>query len=256
MTHMKPDTSSLFKPSLAARLVRNFVVVSLAAASLSACIPLMVGGAAGGALMAADRRTSGAQLEDEGIELRASSRVRNTPVAERAHVNITSYNRQVLITGEAPNAQDKQLVEQIVKSVDNISSVVNELQIGFISSLSTRSNDALISGRVKAGILDSRDLFLKAFKVFTESGTVYLMGRVTQREADRATEVARSIPGVQKVVRVFEIISEDELAGKVTVRTGMPAASPEAAPMAPNAPSTSLTPLPPVVNPVGTRPAN
>ena len=252
-------SSDFCKPSVASRLTRCLLAATLAGASLSACIPLLVGGAAGGALMASDRRTSGAQLEDEGIELRASSRVRNSPLAERAHVNITSYNRQVLITGEAANAQDKQQVEQIVKSVENIGAVVNDLQIGFISSLSTRSNDALVSGRVKASILDSRDLFLKAFKVFTESGTVYLMGRVTQREGDRATEVARSIPGVQKVVRVFEIISEDDLAGKVTVRTGTPAASPvapAAAPVAPNAPSTSLAPMAPVVNPVGSRPAN
>lgn len=256
MTPTSLHSAFFFKPSVAARLARVLLVATLAGGSLSACIPLLVGGVAGGALMAADRRTSGAQLEDEGIELRASSRVRNNPVAERAHVNITSYNRQVLITGEAANAQDRQQVEQIVRSVDNISSVVNDLQIGFISSLSTRSNDALISGRVKASILDSRDLFLKAFKVFTESGTVYLMGRVTQREADRATEVARSIPGVQKVVRVFEIISEDELAGKVTVRTGTPAAAPAAAPVAPNAPSTSLTPLAPVVTPVAPRSAN
>ncbi len=256
MTLNSTHSIFFFKPPLAARLTRALLVATLAGASLSACIPLLVGGVAGGALMAADRRTSGAQLEDEGIELRASSRVRNSPVAQRAHVNITSYNRQVLITGEAADAQDRQQVEQIVRSVDNINSVVNDLQIGFISSLSTRSNDALISGRVKASILDARDLFLKAFKIFTESGTVYLMGRVTQREADRATEVARSIPGVQKVVRVFEIISEDELAGKVTIRTGTPAAAPAAAPVAPNAPGTSLTPLAPVVTPVAPRSSN
>ncbi|MCY7369451.1 MAG: BON domain-containing protein [Polaromonas sp.] len=251
---MTPDSTISFQSPLPARLVRALLVATLAGASLSACIPLLGTGAAGGALMAADRRTSGAQLEDEGIELRASSRVRNTPVAQRAHVNITSYNRQVLITGEAANLQDKQQVEQIVRSVENINSVVNDLQIGFISSLSTRSNDALLSGRVKARILDSRDLFLKAFKVFTESGTVYLMGRVTQREADRATEVARSVPGVQKVVRVFEIISEEELAGTVKVRTGAPAASTAApAQVEPNAPSAPLTPL---VTPVAPRPSN
>ena len=249
---MTSDSRTFLKPPVTTRLMRGLLAATLAGASLSACIPLLVGGVAGGALMAADRRTSGAQLEDEGIELRASSRVRNSPVAQRAHVNITSYNRQVLITGEAANAQDRQQVEQIVKTVENINSVVNDLQIGFISSLSTRSNDALISGRVKASILDSRDLFLKAFKVFTESGTVYLMGRVTQREADRATAVARSVPGVQKVVRVFEVISEDELAGNVTVRSGNPAAStapaptsmpPTAGQAAPNAPSAPLVPL-------------
>lgn len=210
------------------RIAHSVLAAALLASALAGCIPLVIGGAAaGGALVATDRRTSGAQLEDEGIEVRALARLRSSPVSERVHVNITSYNRQVLITGEAANAQDKQTVEQIVKGVENVNSVVNELTSGIISSLAQRSRDALISGRIKASILDSKDLFLNAFKVFTENGTVYLMGRVTAREADRATNIARGMSDVQKVVRVFEIISEDELAGTLPRRASGAASAPE-----------------------------
>ena len=193
------------------RLVLSAALAGLVGGALTACIPLVIGGvAAGGALVATDRRTSGAQLEDEGIELRANARIRSS-VGDATHVNVTSYNRQALITGEAPDEKQKQLVEQIVRGTDNVSSVVNEMTIGPVSSLSRRSQDALISGRIKASILDSKDLFLNAFKVFTENGTVYLMGRVTQREADRVTTIARSTSGVSKVIRVFEVVTEDEL---------------------------------------------
>jgi osmotically-inducible protein OsmY len=178
---------------------------------LSACVPLLVGGAAvGSALVATDRRTSGAQLEDEGIELRSIGRI-NENLGSHVHVNVTSYNRQVLLSGEVPSAQDRQLVEQIVSRVDNVRSIANELAVLGASSLTQRSSDALITGKVKAAMVDSKDLFANAFKVVTERGTVYLMGRVTQREADRATEIARSTGGVQKVVRLLEIISEEEL---------------------------------------------
>ncbi len=194
----------------AIRLCVAAVCVASLGGLLSACAPLMLGGAAMGALVATDRRTSGAQLEDEGIELRSIGRI-NENLGSRVHVNVTSYNRQVLLSGEVPSAQDKQLVEQIVSRVDNVRLVANELAVLGASSLTQRSSDALITGKVKAAMVDSRDLFANAFKVVTERGTVYLMGRVTQREADRATDIARSTGGVQKVVRLLEIISEEEL---------------------------------------------
>ena len=187
------------------------VAAALALSTLAACVPLVIGGAmVGGTMLAIDRRTSGAQLEDEGIELRAASRIR-TSIGDRAHVNVTSYNRQVLITGEVPNEPDKQAVGQIVTKVENVTSVVNELAIAPSSTLSQRSNDVLITGRIKAALIDTKDLVSSAFKVTTERGVVHLMGRVTQREADRATAIARGTTGVQKVVRVFETISEEEL---------------------------------------------
>jgi len=191
-------------------LLHKLVLVACLSAALSACAPMVVGGALMGSLVATDRRTPGAQLEDEGIELRAASRIRDNLV-DRVHISVTSYNRQVLLTGEVPSAQDRVLVEQIVAKVENVRSIVNELAVLGNSGLTQRGSDALVTTRVRAGLVDARDLFANSFKVVTERGTTYLMGRVTQREANRATEVVRNTPGVQKVVRLLEIISEDEL---------------------------------------------
>ena len=191
-------------------LLHKLVLVTCLAASLSACAPMVVGGALMGSLVATDRRTSGAQLEDEGIELRAASRIREN-LGDRVHISVTSYNRQVLLTGEVPSAQDRALAEQIVAKVENVRSTVNELAVLGNTTLTQRSSDVLVTTRVRAGLVDARDLFANAFKVVTERGTTYLMGRVTQREADRATEVVRTTQGVQKVVRLLESISEDEL---------------------------------------------
>ena len=194
------------------RLALTACASALLTGALTACVPLLLGGAVGGgAMVASDRRTSGTQLEDEGIELRALSRLQ-TPLGERSHVNLTSYNRQVLLTGEVANAQDRQQLERTVASVENVVSIVNELAVMGNSSLAQRSSDTLVTGRVKASLIDARDLSANAFKVVTERGTTYLMGRVTQREADRVTEMVRATPGVQKVVRLLEIISEQELA--------------------------------------------
>lgn len=193
------------------RLVLAVCAAVLMTSALTACLPLVAGGMAGGALLATDRRTSGTQLEDEGIELRAMNRIRSN-IGDRVHVNLTSYNRQVLLTGEVPSAQDKAAVELIAQQVENVSGVINDLAVASATTLGQRSSDTLVTGRVKAALIDARDLQFNTFKVVTERGVVYLLGRVTQREADRATAVARSTTDVQKVVRVFEIISEAELA--------------------------------------------
>jgi osmotically-inducible protein OsmY len=178
--------------------------------SLGACAPLVVGSMVGGAMVASDRRTSGIQLEDEGIELRGANRVREM-LGSRVHINITSYNRQVLLTGEVPTQKDKDYANQLISQAENVRTVVNELVVGPASALSDRSMDALISGKVKASMVDSKDIFANAFKVVTERGTVYLMGRVTQREAQRASDLARQVSGVKKVVRIFDILTEEEL---------------------------------------------
>lgn len=237
------------------------------AASLSACAPLIIGGAAVSAIVAFDRRTSGAQLEDEGIELRGASRLREA--MGTAHININSYNRQVLLTGEVPTAQARQAAEQIVSQVENVKGVINELAVLPNTTLAQRSSDTLITGKVKASLVDDTSLYVGAFKVVTERGTVYLMGRVTQREADRATQIARTIGGVQRVVRIFEIISDDELrrlapqggrpanaaptapaavaprAAPAVVAPAAPPATSGAVPAAPSATPTPLPPLPP-----------
>ena len=180
------------------------------ASALGGCAPLVLGGAMVSGMVATDRRTSGAQLDDEGIELRSANRLHEV-LGERGHVNVTSYNRQVLLTGEVPTAQDRQLVEKTIAGVENVRTIVNEVGVMGTSSLGQRSSDTLITGRVKAAMVDAQDIFANSFKVVTERGAVYLMGRVTQREADRATEITRGIGGVQRVVRVLEIITDAEL---------------------------------------------
>ena len=192
------------------RLSRVLFAVAFLAAGLSACAPVMMGGAFMGGISASDRRTLGAQIEDESIESKAAKRIEEN-LGERVRVNVTSYNRQVLITGEVPNDQDKALVEQVVSRVENIRTIFNELAVLGHSTLTQRSSDTLVTGRVKSGLIDAKDLTSNAFKVVTERGAVFLMGRVTLREADRGTDIARTTNGVQKVVRLFEIISEEEL---------------------------------------------
>jgi osmotically-inducible protein OsmY len=188
----------------------------LVAAQLAGCAPLLVGGAmVGGTMVAIDRRTTGTQVEDQSIEVKAANRVKEA-VGDRAHVNITSYNRTVLLTGEAINDADKAAIEQAVQRIENVRSTVNEVAVTIPSAMSTRSNDALLTGKVKATFIDAKDLQVNAFKVVTERGNVYLMGRVTEREATRATDLARTVSGVQKVVRVFDIVTEQELAENAT----------------------------------------
>lgn len=192
------------------KLLTLMVLSASLGGALSACAPIIIGGAVMGSLIATDRRTAGTQIEDEGIELHAASRISEN-LGDRVHVSVTSYNRQVLLTGEVPSAQDKQLVEQVVSRVENVRAIVNELAVLGHSTLTQRSSDALVTGKVKAALIDAKDLYANAFKVVTERGTTYLMGRVTQREANRATDITRATGGVQKVVRLLEIISEEEL---------------------------------------------
>lgn len=178
----------------------------------SACAPLLIGGAMlGGTMVATDRRTSGTQLEDEGIEFKAAARVREQ-MGDKAHININSYNRLALITGEVNSEADREKLTAIVSGVENVSNVLNETAVTMKSSIGNRSNDLLIATKVKASLVDARDLISNAFYVVVERGTVYLMGRVSEREAKRASDIARSVGGVNKVVRAFDIISEEELA--------------------------------------------
>lgn len=184
----------------------------LASTLATGCAPLLIGGAMmGGVTVATDRRTSGTQLEDETIEVKAGARIREQ-LGDKVHINVNSYNRVALITGEARNEADQAEVERLVAGVENVSKVLNEVAVTMHSSLSTRSADVVLKGKVKAQLIDARDLQSNAFYVVTERGEVFLMGRVTEREANRATEIARQVSGVKKVVRAFEIISEDELA--------------------------------------------
>jgi osmotically-inducible protein OsmY len=186
---------------------------------LAGCVPLIVGGAViGTGLVATDRRTTGIQLEDETIELKAASRVRE--LATLGEVSVTSYNRQVLITGEVPGASERAAVEAAVAKVENVRSVVNELVVAPNSAFSSRSADSVLATKVKATLVDAKDLQANAFKVVCERRVIYLMGRVTEREAQRGAELASQVKGVEKVVKVFEIVSEQELAAPATAASG------------------------------------
>lgn len=197
---------------------------ALLCTALAGCVPVLLGGAVvGGGLVVTDRRTTGTQIEDEGIELKAGSRVRE--LATLGHVSVVSYNRMVLVTGEVPAEAEKAAVGQAVAKVENVRGVFNELGIGSNSSIGSRSLDSVIATKVKASLIDAKDLQANAIKVVVERAIVYLMGRVTEREAARAAEVASAVGSVQKVVRVFEILTERELATLGTAAGVAPSAS-------------------------------
>jgi len=191
-------------------LVFSGAVLAVAATGLSGCAPLIVGGAVATGIIATDRRTAGAQVEDQAIEIKIAAAVRQE-LGDRVHLNVTSFNRKVLLTGEVTTASEKERIEKIAQSQDNVQSVVNDLAQMPASSLAQRSKDTVITSRVKAAFIDAKDLQANAVKVVTERGIVYLMGRVTSREAKRATDIVRGMSGVAKVVRVFDEISEEEL---------------------------------------------
>ncbi|MBU6466390.1 BON domain-containing protein [Simplicispira hankyongi] len=190
----------------------RLLVSLLAAATLAGCAaPLILGGAAVGGMVAIDRRTTGTQVEDEGIELRATNQIFGD-YGDKVHINVTSFNRQVLLTGEVPTQEVRDAVAQRVAKVANVRSIVNELAVMPSTPLTQRSNDTFITGKMRASLVDAKDLTASAFKVVTERGVIYLMGIVSQREAKRATAIARGVTGVRKVVRVFEYVSDDDLA--------------------------------------------
>lgn len=184
----------------------KFTLSLLLVALLSGCAAAVVGtGIAVGAMVATDRRTSGAQLEDETIELKSSNAIKSA-LGDRAHVNITSYNRRVLLTGEVSSTNDKVLVEKTVIKIENVQSIVNDIAVMPASSLTRRSEDAVITTKIKASLLETNGIQANAIKVVTERGVVYLLGKVTPGELENATKIARGVSGVEKVVRVAEVI--------------------------------------------------
>jgi len=181
----------------------RLLLTVFAIAQLTACVPVIVGGAAAGGAMAADRRTSGIYVEDQNIEIKAARKM-ETNLGEESHVNITSFNRNVLLTGEVPNAELKAKAEALVKTITNTRNVTNEIIIAPKSSISDRTNDTFITSKVKANFVAESNFSDHHVKIITEASTVFLMGLVTQKEASIATEIARNTDGVKKVVKVFE----------------------------------------------------
>jgi len=189
--------------------MRILVPLALLLTQLAGCFGAAAIGVGASALVFADRRETETVLTDEGIELRASSRL-NEHFGDRAHINITSYNRMVLLTGEVASDADKAEAEKLTGGVPNVRAISNELQVAGISSFTSRSNDSFITSKVKGRFIDANKFSANHVKVVTESSVVYLLGLVTAQEAAAAVEIARTTGGVRKVVRVMEIISEEE----------------------------------------------
>jgi len=198
---------------LVKRFARPLLVASLSCAavvSLQGCVAVVVGGAVMGTLAATDRRTFGAQTEDKAIILKGEMAIKRV-LGDAAHVNVNSFNRLALLTGEVADEQARLAAEKEVKAIQGVLAVQNEILVAGLSNFSSRSSDALITTKVIASLVDTKDLYSSAFKVVTEASTVFLMGRVTHREGDLAARVAAGVNGVRKVVKVFEYITEDEL---------------------------------------------
>ena len=176
------------------------------APQLQGCLPLVAGGAGVTVLALDDRRSVGAQAEDKEIDLRGENRIKDR-FGDKVHINVASYNRNLLLTGEAPDAAAREEIEKIVRDIRNVRGVVNEIQIAGVSPYSARGNDSYLTSRVKARFIDKLGgSTANHVKVVTENGVVYLLGLVTRTEAETVVEIARTTGGVQKVVRVFEYI--------------------------------------------------
>jgi osmotically-inducible protein OsmY len=203
----------------AQRPIAALVLCGAVGVTLQGCVEMVAAGAVMGSLAATDRRTLGAQTEDKSIVFKAESKAA-AAAGESGHVNVNSFNRKVLLTGEVKDEATRAAVEKEVAAVEGVQSVVNDLIVAGPSSFGSRSSDTLITGKVKASFVDAKDLYANSIKVVTERGTVYLLGRVTQREGNLAGEVARNVSGVQKVVKVFEYITEEELKAMVAAPEG------------------------------------
>lgn len=192
-----------------AALLTKIVLGTALAASLSGCFGLIVGAGVAGAVSTVDRRTLGAQTEDKSITVKAELEMRKV-TGDAGNVNVTSFNRRVLLTGEVRDEAMKQAAEREVRAIANVVSVINELQVSGSSSYTSRSSDALITTKVKASLVDMKTVSAISFKVTTERGVVYLMGLVTPREGNIAADVAKGVSGVTRVVKIFEYINEED----------------------------------------------
>lgn len=180
--------------------------------ALSGCFGLAAGGAAVGTLAFMDRRTIGTQTEDQSIEIKAVSRLREGLRDGGSNVSVTSYNRKLLLSGQVADEQARSTAQALVSKVENLRAIHNELELsGAGTTLGGAASDSTITARVKASFVDAKDLHTQAFKVVTDNGIVYLMGIVTRREGERGAQIASRVPGVRKVVTLFDVITEDEL---------------------------------------------
>jgi osmotically-inducible protein OsmY len=185
----------------------KLIAAALLSMHLAACVPVVAGGAVAGGVMAADRRTSGIYIEDQAIELKAKKMIVDNIGAANINVSVTSFNLNVLLTGEAISEEIRTKAERAALSVENVKTVTNELAISEKSGLGTSANDTYITSKVKSMMLKENRFPSNYVKVVTENSIVYLMGMVTREEGEEAVDIARSIGGVEKVVKVFEFIN-------------------------------------------------
>lgn len=232
--------SSLSRLVAKSRLALMACALGASAVVLTGCFPVVATGVVAGALSVSDRRTTGAQTEDQAIELKAFNRFREQFKADNISLSVVSFNRIALITGYVPNANVKAEAARLVSGIDNVRSVLNEVIIGPVPSIRTYGTDTVLTTRVKASLLEAKDIQANVIKVITESNTVFLMGIVTEREAARAADIASRVSGVRRVVRAFEIITEAELS-RIQLQTGGSNNTAPAAPAKP-APSSSAQP--------------
>jgi osmotically-inducible protein OsmY len=202
-------------------------VLGITAIGLAGCFPVVATGVVTGALSVSDRRTTGAQAEDQAIEIKAFNRFRERFKSSQISLSVVSFNRIALVTGYVPDEATKAEAARLVSSIENVRNSLNEVVVGLPPSIRTYGSDTILTTRVKASMLEAKDLQAQVIKVYTESSTVFLMGIVTEREANRAADIASRVSGVRRVVRAFETISEADLS-RMQLQTGgnNPAAGP------------------------------
>lgn len=183
----------------------NYLLFAAVIGSLQGCFPVIAAGVGAGALIASDRRTTGAYIEDEAIEDKAAYQI-SIKYKDKVHVNLTSFNRHVLITGEVLNEETKADIAMIVAGVVNVKAVTNELSVSGQTGFTSRSSDSMVTADIKLRFLNSKVFQPDHVKVITENGVVYLMGLVYRKEADAAAEIASTTSGVQRVIKVFEYL--------------------------------------------------
>lgn len=228
-------------------------VLGITAIGLAGCFPVVATGVVTGALSVSDRRTTGAQAEDQTIEIKAFNRFRERFKSSQISLSVVSFNRIALVTGYVPDEATKAEAARLVSSIENVRNSLNEIVVGLPPSIRTYGSDTILTTRVKASMLEAKDLQAQVIKVYTESSTVFLMGIVTEREANRAADIASRVSGVRRVVRAFETISEADLS-RMQLQTG--GNNPAAGPPKSTPPSSGSVPNPPSAGGAAAIPTN
>ena len=251
-----PTNLSRFQTQGLRDLCQKALVISalgITAIGLAGCFPVVATGVVTGALSVSDRRTTGAQAEDQAIEIKAFNRFRERFKSSQISLSVVSFNRIALVTGYVPDEATKAEAARLVSSIENVRNSLNEVVVGLPPSIRTYGSDTILTTRVKASMLEAKDLQAQVIKVYTESSTVFLMGIVTEREANRAADIASRVSGVRRVVRAFETISEADLS-RMQLQTG--GNNPAAGPPKSTPPSSGSVPNPPSAGGAAAIPTN